>query len=110
MYGQQRPVHQFKYSTSPYDIPVYGTVSSRPVQSDANWYNTWPNVKSIILSVTMLTCSATIIGLDIANTAIEVSKHNGTSHLGSGTGKVGAGIWSGSISFCAAIFIIMISK
>ena len=58
----------------------------------------------------MLICSVAIIGLDIANIAIEANKQNGTLTLGSNTGKVGAGIWSGSITFSAALFVLAISK
>jgi hypothetical protein len=96
------------YDTSPYVIPV-GTVYEA-VPLDINWYNTWPSIKSICLSIPMIICSTAIIGLDIANIAIEGNKQNGTSQLGSGTGKVGAGIWCGAISFLAAVFILVVSK
>ncbi|CAF1078390.1 unnamed protein product [Rotaria sordida] len=87
MHPHKRPL-SYIYTTSPYTIPSFETVSSQPVLLDVN-------------------CS-TIIGLDIANIAIEGNKQNETSKLGSGTATVGAGIWSGSISFVAAIFIIII--
>jgi hypothetical protein len=98
------------YNTSPYVIPVYGTVPYEIVPLDINWYSKWPSLKSVCLSITMIIFSTTIISLDIANTAIEGNKQNGSSKLGSGTGKVGAGIWSGSIDFFAAIFILVIGK
>ncbi|CAF1076850.1 unnamed protein product [Rotaria sordida] len=107
MHPHKRPL-SYIYTTSPYTIPSFETVSSQPVLLDVNWYNSWPSTRSIIISVTMLICSSTIIGLDIANIAIEGNKQNETSKLGSGTATVGAGIWSGSISFVAAIFIIII--
>jgi hypothetical protein len=109
MYAQQRSSPQF-YNTSPYAIPAYGTVTYQVAPLDVNWYKTWPRVTSILLSITMVICSTTIIGLDIANTAIEGNKQNGTSKLGSEPGKVGAGIWSGSLFFLSAIFILAISK
>ncbi|CAF2634777.1 unnamed protein product [Rotaria sp. Silwood2] len=107
VHAHQRPL-SYLYATSPYTIPAYGTVPSQPVLLDVNWYNSWPRIRSIMISITMLICSSTIIGLDIANLAIEGNKQNGASKLGSGTANVGAGIWSGSISFLAAIFIIVI--
>ncbi|CAF2885350.1 unnamed protein product [Rotaria sp. Silwood2] len=87
VHAHQRPL-SYLYAPSPYTIPAYGTVPSQPVLLDVNWYNSWPRIRSIMISITMLICSSTIIG--------------------SGTANVGAGIWSGSISFLAAIFIIVI--
>jgi hypothetical protein len=109
MYSQQRPLPQL-YNTSPYAIPVYGNIAYQVAPLDINWYSTWPSAKSICLSVVMIICSTTIISLDIANLAIEGNKQNGTSKLGSGTGQVGVGIWSGFIYFLTAIFILGISK
>jgi len=109
MHGHQRPL-PYLYNTSPYAIPAYGTVPYPPAPLDVTWYSSWPSVRTALLSVTMLICSAAIISLDIANVAIEANKQNQTSKLGSGTGKVGAGIWSGSVSFLAAIVILVISK
>ena len=102
MYVHQRPPPHL-YNTSPYGIPAYGTVTYQTAPLDVNWHNAWPNIKSILLAAILLICSTVIIGLDIANLAIEGNKQNGTSKLGSGTGKVGAGIWTESISFLAAI-------
>ncbi|CAF0912815.1 unnamed protein product [Rotaria sp. Silwood1] len=107
MPAHQRPL-SYIYTTTPYTIPAYGTVSTQPILLNVNWYSSWPSIGSIIISVTMVIFSSTIIGLDIANIAIEGNKQNGTSKLGLGTATVGAGIWSGSISFLAAIFIIAI--
>ena len=58
----------------------------------------------------MLISSAAIIGLEIANVAMEYNKDNDFKRLGMDTSKVGAGIWCGSISFLAAIFIVVTSK
>lgn len=109
MHGHQR-YSPYLYNTSPYDIPAYGTVSYQVAPLDVNWYNTWPKFKSILLSIAIIICSMAVIGLEIADIAIEGSKENGTSQLGLGTGKVGAGIWSGFVSFIAAIFILVIGK
>ncbi len=110
MHGHRRtPSPQF-YQTSPYGIPPYGIVSYQTVPLDVHWYKTWPSVKSIFLVALMIICSTAIISLDIANIAIEGSKQNTTSRLRLETGKVGAGIWSGSVVFLAAIFILAISK
>lgn len=111
MYSYQQP-SPYVYNTSPYGIPAYGTVSSsyQSALLDINWQRTWSSIKSICLSIAMIICSTAIIGLDIANIAVERNKENGTSKLGSGTGKVGAGIWSGSITFFTALFILVISK
>ncbi|CAF1588462.1 unnamed protein product [Rotaria magnacalcarata] len=107
MHAQQQSM-PYMYYTSPYSIPAYGTISSSQVViSDVNWRNSWSNIRSLVISVTLLFCSTAIIGLDIANVAIEANKQNGTSKLGSGTATVGAGIWSGSVSFMAAIFIFI---
>lgn len=109
MYAPQRS-SPYLYNTSPYGIPAYGTVSYQVAPLDINWYHTWPNFKSIFLAIAIIICSAAVIGLEIANLAIEGSKENGTSQLGLGTGKVGVGIWSGFVSFLAAIFIFVIGK
>lgn len=105
MHSQRQP-SPILYATSPYGIPAYGTVSSL----DINWSNTWSSMRSICLSIAMIICSAAIIGLDIANIAVERNKQSGLSKLGSDTGKVGAGIWTGTITFFTAIFILIISK
>ena len=108
MLGSQRvfPV----YPIAPYGNLVYGTVAFRPPLLDVNWFDTWPIIRSILLGSIMMVCSAAIVGLDIANLAIEGKKQNGTPPmLGDGTAKVGAGLWSGCISFLASIFIIAIS-
>jgi hypothetical protein len=98
------------YPITAYPIPVHGTMAFRSTPLDINWFDTWPIIRSILLGSFMLISSAAIIGLDIANLAIEGSKNNGASKLlGVGTAKVGAGIWSGSISFLAAVFIIVTS-
>jgi hypothetical protein len=109
MHGHHRS-SPYLYNTSPYAIPSYGNVAYQVAPLDITWYNTWPKFKSIILSIGIIICSTAIIGLDIANVAIEAGKQDGTSKLGSGPGKVGAGIWSGSMSFLAAIFILVIGK
>jgi hypothetical protein len=109
MYTRQRASPQL-YATSPYGIPAYGTVTYQAAPLDVTWYNAWPSTRSILLAITMIMCSTAIIGLDIANIAIEGNKQNGTAKLGSGPGKVGAGVWSGSISFLAAIFMLTIGK
>jgi hypothetical protein len=101
--GPLYPLHSYAY-------PNQGTVTFQSTIFDVNWYETWPIIRSILVASMMVLSSAAIIGLDIANLAIEGSKTGGSAMLGSGTAKVGAGIWSGSISFLAAIFIIMISK
>lgn len=110
MYEHRRSPTQFYY-TAPYAVPVYGSVAY-PVEIpiDVNWYQTWPKLKSIFLAIVILICSMAIIGLDIANIAIERNKQNGSSKLGSDTGKVGAGIWCGTMSFFAALFILIIGK
>jgi hypothetical protein len=108
MFGTQRisPI----YPMGTYGMPIQGTVTFRPPQLDVNWSNTWPTIRTILLGSMMLISSAAIIGLDIANLAIEGNKaNNETSRLGWDTSKVGAGIWSGSISYLAAIFIIATS-
>jgi hypothetical protein len=109
MHGQQRS-SPYLYNTSPYGIPAYGAVSYQVAPLDVNWYKTWPNFKSILLSIAIIICSTAVIGVEIANIAIEGSKQNGTSQLGSGPGKVGVGVWSGFISFISAIFILVIGK
>jgi hypothetical protein len=101
--GPLYPLHSYAY-------PNQGTVTFQTTIFDVNWYETWPIIRSIFVASMMVISSAAIIGLDIANLAIEGSKTGGSAMLGSGTAKVGAGIWSGSISFLAAIFIIVISK
>ena len=84
----------------------YPTVPHRTFPLDVNWFDTWPIIRTILLAVIMLFSSAAIIGLDIANLAIEGKKQ--FSGLGVDSSKVGAGIWSGSISFLAALFILTI--
>ena len=110
MYEHRRSPTHFYY-TAPYAVPVYGSVPY-PAETalDVNWYTSWPKLMSLFLALVIIICSAAIIGLDIANVAIEASKQNGASKLGSDTGKVGAGIWSGSMSFFAAIFILSTGK
>ena len=97
------------YPTFPHGNHAYGTVSIRSSPVDVNWFDTWPIVGSILLAIIMIFSSAAIIGLDIANVAIEGKKQNGAAALGLDSAKVGAGIWSGSISFLAAIFIFVTS-
>ncbi|CAF1018498.1 unnamed protein product [Adineta ricciae] len=80
----------------------------QPVVIDPYWSTTWPTIRSILLSFLMLISSAAIIGLEIANVAMEYNKENDFKRLGMDTSKVGAGIWCGSISFLAAIFIVVI--
>ena len=109
MHGHQRSTG-YLYNASPYGIPGYGNVAYQVTPLDITWFNTWPKFKSILLSTAIIICSTAVIGLDIANVAIEAGKENGTSKLGSGPGKVGAGIWSGSVSFIAAVFILVIGK
>lgn len=110
MHAQPPPLPYFYY-TSPYTVPAYGTVSSsQMVLLDVNWRNSWPTVRTAIISFLMLISSAAIIGLDIGYMAIEGNKSNGTSKLGIGTSNVGAGVWSGTVSFIAGIFIVTISK
>jgi hypothetical protein len=96
------------YPVGPYRNPVPRIRHVQTTLLDINWFDTWPNLISILLASIMLLCSAAIIGLDIANLAIEGNKGNGTANLGLGPAKVGAGIWSGSISFLAGIFILII--
>ncbi|CAF1204340.1 unnamed protein product [Adineta ricciae] len=107
MYVPQRP-GPYIYNAPPYGIPTYATVSYPPSSIDIHWYNAWPRVRIILLAITMLICSAALISLDIANLAIEGSKSNDTSKFGSGPGKVGAGIWSGTVAFVASICILNI--
>ena len=98
--------------TSPitlYGNPNHRTIVFQPTSLDTNWFDTWPIIRSILLGSIMLLSSAAVIGLDIANLAIEGNKGSGIARLGMGPAKVGAGIWSGSISFLAAIFILVIS-
>lgn len=108
MLGPQRispiyPVHRF-------NNPLQGTVPFRNTLLDVNWSRAWPVITSILLGCIMLITSAAIVGLDIANLAIEGKKKNhDIVSFGEGTAKVGAGIWSGSISFLAGISIIVIS-
>jgi hypothetical protein len=100
------------YPMPPYGNLVQGTINFRPTILDVNWSNTWPIIRTILLGSAMLITSAAIIGLDIANLAIEGNSELlgvSISRLGVGTAKVGAGIWSGSISFLAGISIIVIS-
>lgn len=106
MYDHRRSPTHFYY-TAPYAVPVYGNVPY-PVETavDVNWYTSWPKSMSLFLALVIIICSAGIIGLDIANIAIEANKQDGASKLGSDTGKVGVGIWTGSISFFAAFFIL----
>lgn len=56
----------------------------------------------------MLISSAAVVGLDIGNLAIEGNKPAEWKAFGQGPAKVGAGLWSGSISFLAAVFILTI--
>ena len=109
MYAPQRP-GPYIYNAPPYGIPTYATVSYPPSSVDIHWYHAWPRVRTILLAITTLVCSAAIISLDIANLAIEGSKSNDTSKFGSGPSKVGAGIWSGTVAFFASIAILTISK
>ena len=109
MYVPQRP-GPYIYNAPPYGIPTYATVSYPPSSIDIHWFNAWPRVRTILLAITMLICSAAIISLDIANLAIEGNKSNDTSKFGSGPGKVGAGIWSGTVAFVASICILTIGK
>ena len=109
MYGRQRS-SPYIYNTPPYVIPAYGPVAYQTTPLDVTWHNAWPKFKTILLSIAIIICSTVVIGLEIANLAIEGSKQNGTLQLGLGPGKVGAGIWSGFISFLAAIFILVIGK
>ena len=98
------------YPFNPYIYPTQRTVAFQRPPLDVNWFNAWPIIRSILIGSVMLLSSAAIIGLDIANLAIEGNKNAPLKHLGLGTAKVGAGIWSGSISFIAAIFIIVIGE
>ena len=111
MYEHRRSPTQFYY-TAPYAVPAYGNACYPVVEVplDINWYRTWPKLISIFLGIVILMCSMAIIGLDIANVAIEANKQNGGSKLGSDGSKVGAGIWSGALSFFAALFILGIGK
>jgi hypothetical protein len=104
MFGYQGP-----YPVPPFGNPVPRIRPIRLTTLDLNWFKTWPIIRSILLGSIMVISSAAIIGLDIANLVIEGNKANGTSELGIGPAKVGAGIWSGSISFLAAIFILVTS-
>ncbi|CAF0790898.1 unnamed protein product [Adineta steineri] len=106
MFAQQR--------ISPlYTVPMYGYSAHKTVPyylstMDINWTDTWPTIRTILLSSIMFICSLAVIGLDIANLAIEGSKTNTSPEIGMSPAKVGAGIWCGSISFLAALFIFMI--
>jgi hypothetical protein len=98
------------YPTNQYFFPnTRTTVFPQPIL-DVNWFDTWPIIRSIFLGSIMVLSSSAIIGLEIANVAIEGNKDGSIKQMGLGTAKVGAGIWCGSISFIAAIFIIVISK
>lgn len=99
----------------PQMYPVSGFNSAYPRTTqfprallDVNWTEVWPIITTIVLASIMLITNAAIIGLDIANLAIEGDTSNGSS-LGANISTVGAGIWSGSISFIAAFFIFVIS-
>ena len=107
MHVQPQPI-PYVYTASPYGAPAYGTVAYQTAPLDVDWFNAWPRVRSILLAVAMLLSSAAVIGLDITNVVIESHKSNGTSKIGLATGKVAAGIWCGSVSLSAAIFILAI--
>ena len=107
MQVQPQPI-PYVYAASPYGAPAYGTVAYQTAPLDVDWFNAWPRVRSILLAVAMLLSSAAVIGLDTTNIIIESNKPNGTSKIGLATGKVAAGIWCGSVSLAAAIFIIAI--
>ena len=98
------------YPMQMYAYPNRNTVAFQQSIIDVKWYETWPTIRSIFLGGMLMLTSAAIIGLDIANLAIEGGKAGGSAMLGAGTAKVGAGIWSGSITFLTALFIIAISK
>ena len=107
MLGPQR-VQGF-YPTNQYFYPNPRTSIYPTTLIDVKWSISWPTIRTILLGCVMLLTNAAIVGLDIANLAIEGTKDPLFKRLGYGTSKVGAGIWSGSISFLAAIFIIVIS-
>jgi hypothetical protein len=94
------------YPMHPYGSTIHGAVAYRPSPLDVNWSDTWPIIRTILIGSMMLLSSAAIIGLDIAN-LVTVGNNNGI--LGGSTTKVGAGIWTGCISFVAGIFVTMIS-
>lgn len=95
--------------TNQYFYPNPRMTTYPPMLIDVRWSVSWPKIQSILLGGVMLLTNAAIIALDIANLAIEGSKDPLFKRLGFGTSKVGAGIWSGSISFLAACLIIIIS-
>lgn len=109
MYGQQRFMPDM-YWRSPYENSIYPTVAYPVVPFAIDWYNEWPKKRSILLAIALLLSGMAIIGLDIANLAIEANKFNDTARIGLGTDKVGAGIWSGSTVILAAAFILFISQ
>ncbi|CAF0841822.1 unnamed protein product [Adineta ricciae] len=53
----------------------------QPVVIDPYWSTTWPTIRSILLSFLMLISSAAIIGLEIANVAMEYNKENDFKRL-----------------------------
>lgn len=109
MYAPQRYIPEV-YTNSPYGVPAYAPVIYPTTTLDVNWSRTWPKIRSLLLAAILLTSSVAIIGLDIANLAIEGNKQNETAQIGLGTDKVGAGIWSGSVCIFAAGFIVAIGE
>lgn len=111
MYGFYRsPSPPQMYNVPLYNVPPYGPVIYQTAPIGARWPKKWPNFRFVFIGIGLLLCSSTIIGLDIANIAIEGNKQNGTSKLGHSTDKVGAGIWTGCITFISATFILTASK
>lgn len=98
------------YWQSPYEQAVYPTVTYPVVPVVADWYNEWPRIRSILLAVTLILSGMAIVGLDIANLAIEGNKSNDTARIGLGTDKVAAGVWSGSTVVLAAGFILAVGE
>ena len=97
------------YPANHYFYPNVRGPLTTSVFVDVNWTLSWPTIRTIVLGSFMIISSAAIVGLDIANLAIEGTKDAASKFFGLGTAKVGAGIWSGSISFIAAVLIVTIS-
>lgn len=109
MFGHQQRIPVI-YPASQYFYPNPRVPFTQSALVDFNWTLSWPIIRTILLGSFMIIINAAIVGLEIANLAIEGTKGSNASFMGYGTARVGAGIWTGSISFIAAIFIIVISR
>jgi len=98
------------YPTTSHVRPNIAGTQFKIAVPDANWYKTWPKSSSSLLGSLLLITSAAIIGLDIANLAIEGKKDDSylLKGLGLGVAKVGAGLWAGCSTFLAGILVLVI--